>query len=447
MRPLFGINPEKKLPEMKKIVLILLLLPLFSPLWAQDFEQHFADETLRLDYTFAGNAEVQIVALKELQRYPLWAGRRVNLDSVPLLGNGDLTLKDPTTDQPLYKCSFSSLFQEWITTPEAEGAYRSFEFTILVPRPLQPIIAEIVLRDNEGQEQCRLRHLIRPDDVLIRDRSSEEPAPHQYLHQGGDPREVIDVAILAEGYTEQEMGLFLQDAQTAAEEILRYEPFARYRDRFNFVAVCSSSEDSGVSVPDEGVWCETAVGSNFMTFYMPRYLTTNRVHQLYDRVKNIPCEHLIVLANTETYGGGGIYNSYTLTTAHHLHFRPVVVHEFGHSFGGLGDEYFYENQTSQDETHSLKHEPWEPNITTLVDFSSKWGYLIPAEVEQPTTPTEERKAAYTVGLYEGGGYRTRGVYRPAVVCRMRDNQADRFCPVCERALERVIRHQTEAEKE
>lgn len=423
------------------IVAIVLLLTSTAPLCAQEFDSYFSDNTLRIDYTFMGNASTQMAALKELKSYPQWAGRRHHLGEVPLKGNGTLTLKDAASGEVIYRTSFSSLFQEWITTPEAEVLTRSFEFTILAPRPLYKAVAELVLRGNQGEEQCRLVHTIDPSDVLIHDLSQVTPVEHHYLHRGGDPAKCIDVAIVAEGYTAEEMELFLEDARIAAEEILRYAPFNRYRDLFNFVAVAAPSKDSNVSVPQEGAWRETAVGSNFMTFYMPRYLTTNSLYRLYDTVVNIPCEHLVVLANTDTYGGGGIYNSYTLTTAHHPHFKPVVVHEFGHSFGGLGDEYFYEQQDMVDETHSLNHEPWEPNITTLVDFSSKWEDMIPEEVERPTLPTEERKADYTVGLYEGGGYRTKGVYRPAVVCRMRDNQADRFCPVCEQALERVILHQ------
>ncbi len=434
-----------KQPIFFRVASLLLLFALLTTLSAraQEFTTHFEEATLRIDYTFMGNSKHQMAALKELKRMDGWAGRRVNLSELPLQGNGDLTLRDAATDEILYRTSFSSLFQEWINTPEAQEISRSFEFTIQVPMPHRTTKAELVLRDNEGQEQCRLCHTIRPEDALIRDLTHLSPLPHHYLHRGGESTDCIDVAILAEGYTSEEMELFLEDARIATEEILSYAPFSSYRDRFNFIAVLSPSKDSDVSVPQENLWRETAVNSHFMTFYMPRYLTTNSVYQLYDQVINIPCEHLIVLANTHTYGGGGIYNSYTLTTAHHTHFRPVVVHEFGHSFGGLGDEYFYENQDATDETHSLSHEPWEPNITTLVDFASKWADMLPEGIESPTVPTEIRQANYTVGLYEGGGYRTKGIYRPAVTCRMRDNVADRFCPVCQRALERIILHHLE----
>lgn len=411
-------------------------------LFAQEFDAHFNDTTLRIDYTFAGDANNQYVALDDISTTPGWWGRRINLDNVPLKGNGDLTLRDAETNEIIYKTSFSSLFQEWITTPEASQVVRSFEFTLLVPMPRKAATATLALRDNTGKESSHT-FTINPDDVLIRDSAAEEPLPYSYIHQGGDSKECIDVVILAEGYTAEEMAIFREDATIAANEILSYEPFNSHRDKFNFIIVESPSLDSNVSVPQEDAWRNTAVGSNFMTFYMARYLTSANVHTMYDLVTNIPCEHFVILANTDTYGGGGIYNSYTLTTAHHRDFRPVVVHEFGHSFAGLGDEYFYDTMDDNDEMHSLAHEPWEPNITTLVDFESKWADMVASDIEIPTRPTEERSKNYTVGVYEGGGYRSKGIYRPADVCRMRNNTAERFCPVCERAIERVILHQAE----
>ena len=151
-----------------------------------------------------------------------------------------------------------------------------------------------------------------------------------------------------------------------------------------------------------------------------------RLKQLHDCLAGVPYEHIIILANTDTYGGGGILNSYTLTTAHHKQFRPVVVHEFGHSFGGLADEYFYDDQYTN--LYNDQVEPWEKNITTKVDFASKWQKLI-----------DEGKA----GLVEGGGYMSRGVWRGQENCRMRTNEHPDFCPVCQDALEDIIRFYTE----
>lgn len=425
---------------MRRFLLAIMALTLSTTLYAQAFHDTFKDGTLRIDYTFMGNANEQYVALRDMSYTDNWYGRRINLDSVPLKGNGDLTLHDSKSGKVIYKTSFSSLFQEWITTPEALEVSKSFEFTLLVPMPLNPATATLVLRDNTGKESVHT-YTITPNDVLIRDRSQQQPLPYKYIHKGGDSKECIDVVILAEGYKADEMETFMADAILTKKEILRYEPFRSHSEKFNFIAVATPSLDSNVSVPQTGDWRDTAVSSNFMTFYMARYLTSANVYDMYDLVTNIPCEHFIILANTGNYGGGGIYNSYTLTTAHHKDFRPVVVHEFGHSFAGLGDEYFYDNDDDNDNMHSLKHEPWEPNITTLVDFDSKWADMLPAGIEVPTTVTPERTANYTVGLYEGGGYLSKGIYRPTDVCRMRNNTAERFCPVCERAIERVILHQ------
>ena len=241
-----------------------LILSFVALLWvaatsAQDFDSYFTDKTLRIDYTFSGNSSEQHVSLRELSMADGWWGRRVNLDNVPLKGNGDLTLYSADGQNVIYKTSFSSLFQEWITTPEAQTISKSFEFTILVPMPIEDVIAEIVLRDNTGKESV-LRHTISPNDKLIRDRSRQQRLPHKYIHQGGDSKECIDVVILAEGYTVDEMDTYFKDAHIATEEILSYEPFKTHADKFNFIVIASPSEDSNVTVPQENAWRTTAVG-------------------------------------------------------------------------------------------------------------------------------------------------------------------------------------------
>ena len=410
---------------------------------AQDFSQYFLNKTLRIDYIFAGNASTQMVALDELSQSEGWAGRRVNMSEIPVRGNGEIKVIDPASKKILYRNSFSSLFQEWLTTDEAQKLSKSFEATFLVPFPKQNILIETTLLDNEGKVQASLRHEVNPEDKLIRKLSASNPTPHEYLLKNGSAEEKIDIAILAEGYTAEQMETFMADARTACDEIFHYEPFASMKDRFNVVAVLSPSAQSDVSVPQNDAWKKTAVNSNFMTFYSPRYLTTNSVHLIHDQLVGIDYEHLIILANTDTYGGGGIYNSYTLTTAHNPLFKPVVVHEFGHSFGALGDEYFYDKPDHTENFYKLDYEPWEQNISSLVDFESKWADMLDKHTKIPTEPTDKRKKNYTVGVYEGGGYMTKGMYRPAVVCRMRDNEATQFCPVCQRAIERIIRYNTE----
>lgn len=421
-----------------------LLVLLVAEARAQDFDTYFDDRTLRVDYTFAGNATRQAIYVGELLQSPGWAGRRHHLGELPLAGNGDITMRDKATGAVIYRTSFSTLFQEWQGQEEATRTDKAFENTFLMPYPKAEAEVTVTLRDNHHRTTATLTHTVDPRDILIRHLPRTE-APVRTIHRGGAPSDrCIDVAIVAEGYTADEAERFFADARTAVEAILGHAPFDRMAERFNFIAVAAPSEDSGVSVPGAGEWRRTALGSNFNTFYSDRYLTTGHVRRLHDVLAGLPYEHIIALANTETYGGGGIYNFYTLTTARHAAFRPVVVHEFGHSFGGLADEYFYDDQYTP--MYPADTEPWEPNLTTLKDFGSKWKDMLPPGTPVPTPPaTDPAEACTRVGVYEGGGYSSKGVYRPATECRMKVNEAPAFCPVCQRALERLIRFYTEGD--
>lgn len=427
---------------MKRITAIICVLLATSSLWAQNFDNYFADRTLRVDLIFSGNHTSQDVSLRALHTWDGWAGRRVNLSEVPLRGDGELSLTDKESGQVIYRTTFSSLFQEWIHTPEAATAKRAYEFTLLAPMPLRTTTLTVVLYTSTQQEATRMEYTLDPTDILIRNLDGSTLTPHTTIFSGS-AEDKIDVAIVAEGYTAEEMELFREDARNTVDALFAHEPFGSMRERFNFVAVESESSLTGVSLPREGAWHHSAVESHFDTFYSDRYLTTSAIFKMADLLNGIDYEHIIVLANTDTYGGGGIYNSYTLTTAHHPYFRPVVVHEFGHSFGGLADEYFYDTPDIATNPLTDAIEPWQQNITNLADFESKWADMVPEGTKIPTEPTKKAEKNYTVGLYEGANYVSKGAFRPAVVCRMRNNTATQFCPVCQRALERMIRFYTE----
>lgn len=421
---------------MKHICCIILCFCTSIGSYAQNFADYFQSKTLRVDYIFTGDATQQAIYLDELSQLPTWAGRQHHLSELPLEGNGQIIMKDLASKQCIYKTSFSSLFQEWLSTDEAKETAKGFENTFLLPYPKQPVEIEVTLYSPRKKTMATYKHIVRPNDILIHKRGVSHVTPHRYMLQSGNEKDCIDVAILAEGYTEKEMDIFYQDAQRTCESLFSYEPFRSMKGKFNIVAVASPSTDSGVSVPRENLWKETTVHSHFDTFYSDRYLTTSRVKSIHNALAGIPYEHIIILANTDVYGGGGIYNSYTLTTAHHPMFKPVVVHEFGHSFGGLADEYFYEDDVMTD-TYPLDIEPWEQNISTQVNFASKWKDILPSGTPIPT-PIAERKE-YPVGVYEGGGYSAKGIYRPAYDCRMKTNSYPEFCPVCQRAIRRMIK--------
>ena len=394
---------------------------------ANSYSQSYS-QTLRVDYIFSGTDKSSEISLDEMSRFDGWAGRSVNLTEVPVRGNGQILMTDAQVGDTLYRQSFSTLFQEWQTTVEATRVRKSFENVFLLPMPQTQAKVKIEIYDFYGNVCASLKHDVDPKDILIR-QLSPVPAEHKYLLQSGLPKDKIDVAIVAEGYTKEEMDTFYEDAQKAMDALFRHEPFGKYKDAFNIVAVALESEESGVSVPGEGEWKNTALKAHFNTFYMDRYLTTLRLKNMHDKLCGVPYEHIVILANTDTYGGGGIFNSYTLTTAHHHAFEPVVVHEFGHSFAGLADEYYYDDMYVQ---YYYPHtEPWEQNITTLKDFDSKWKDMLDAGQAQ---------------LLEGAGYQSKGVYRPAPDCRMHTNKADCFCPVCQRAISRIIEFYTTARK-
>lgn len=427
--------------DLKRLTSILLLaLGISSIAKSQRYEDFFCDSTLRLDYTFAGTAGSVNVYPEELNLLSGWAGRRFHLDSLPLRGNGQIEVRDEVTNQLIYTTSFSSLFQEWISTEEAQKVARSYENVFLVPMPKRSILVDITLERN-GEKIAHNRQRIDPKDILIHDYTHATPLSYEYLHQGAAPHRAIDVAILAEGYTEGEMDKFIADAKRATQALFRHKIFGEHKDKFNIVAVRSTSMDSGVSVPRNKRWLNTRFGSHFDTFYSDRYLTSRRVKAIHNALIGVPYEHIIVLVNSDVYGGGGIYNAFTLTSVYHKDYEPVVVHEFGHSFAGLADEYFYDNDTMTD-TYSREREPWEQNVTNLIDFKGKkWSDLC-----HSLTPISHAKSAYEVkvdtGLFEGAAYSKRGFYRCSYDCRMRTNSYPDFCPACYRAIANLIRFYT-----
>ena len=430
-----------------KRVFILLLLTISLNTVAQDFKQYFDDATLRIDYIFSGNAKHQAIAVDELYRLPHWFGKHERLSELPIEGNGQITVRDHRTQKVIYRNSFSTLFQEWLTYDEAKKpSSKSFENVFLVPYPKASADVTVELRNNRREVTVSMTHLVAPRDILIRHMGERNVTPYETLQQAADPSRCIHIAYIAEGYTEAEMPVFIKDCRIAMEALFAHEPFKSMRQRFNIIAVKAPSAESGTSEPSKGIWKNTALHSHFDTFYSDRYLTTLHLKDLHNWLAGTPYEHIIVLVNTEKYGGGGILNSYNLSMAHNDYFKPVVVHEFGHSFAGLGDEYAYEKETIN--MYPTDVEPWEPNLTTLVDFHGKWENLInkktpiptpqPADLDKPNA----RRDKWKIGAYEPAGYAQHGVYRGFPDCRMRTNVHPEFCPVCTQALTRLIQFYT-----
>ena len=446
------------------ILLALVMLMNGMMAMAQSFDEYFEDNTLRLDYIFAGNAKVQSIYLEDLKKQDRWAGRKNRLAEKFLNGNGQVTVRDHATQKVIYVTTFSSLFQEWIQDKEAKSVNRAFETSYNVPFPKASIDVTVTLTDCHHKVTASMTHTVDPKDILIR-HVGKNGIPFRYIWKGNpdvqgaankgeaDITGCVDLAILAEGYTEAQMDKFYADCERSVEALFEREPFKSLKNKFNVVAVAAPSLESGPSVPHSNVWNVTAASTNYDTFYSQRYLTTKNMHRVYDLLSGVPFEHIMVLVNSDIYGGGGIYNQVTVATSDHPTFKQVFVHEFGHSYGGLGDEYAYDDM---DEIwYPSDVEPWEPNLTTLKDFSKKWADLMPKNQPiptplDPTVPDNKdvdlnnakqmaklNACTQVVGVFEGAGYQSKGCYRPAQECRMKINEVQDFCPVCARAIRRI----------
>ena len=258
------------------------------------------------------------------------------------------------------------------------------------------------------------------------------------IQHKGDKKEKVDLVFVAEGYTAAEQDKFVADAKRFMEALFQTKPYDTRRDDFNVWAVGTISEESGTSVSGKGIYKNTALKTGYYTFGVDRYLTTQDIKPIRDAVWNVPCDAIFLLINTDTYGGGGMYNFYACGTADNDRTPTVFTHEFGHSFAGLADEYFSSEVAYDEEFYNLKFEPWEPNITTLVDFDKKWKDLLPAGTPIPTPLTDQYKDG--IGVFEGGGYLSKGIFRPMDHCMMRDLKE--FCPACQRAILKMIDYYT-----
>ena len=435
---------------MLRIIIYLAIALSCQSLSAQNFSDWFEDNTLRLDYVFAGDSAQAEIFFEQAFKQKQWAGRRCRLSEMYQRGNGQVRVYEKGTNNVLYCNSFSTLFQEWQATEEATRVRKCFETSYLVPFPKKPVDVCITLTDFHNRVTAELRHPIDPKDILIRP-IGENGIPYKYIWRGGDITSCIDLAFVAEGYTAEQMDKFYNDVQRATDAIFSFEPFTSLKNRFNIVAVASPSADSGPCIPRMGQWKRSAMSTHYDTFYSDRYLMTSEIHRLYDLLSGVPFENIFILVNSPTYGGGGIYNQVTVATTDHSTFREIVVHEFGHGYAGLADEYFYDDQYTT--MYPADTEPWEKNLTTLVDFQSKWADLVPKKTPVPTPPNPKvpnfktaktakelkkiNDATQVIGVFEGGGYQSKGVYRPAQECRMKINEVEDFCPVCNRTIRQI----------
>jgi len=398
------------------------------------FENYFTDKVLRFDFMLAGNSQKTVVYPVGMKEEPFFAGSRESLVDPFDYGNFKYEVFDDTENRLIYSRGFCTLFQEWQTTSEAKSMERSFYEVATMPFPKNRVRFVLSLRERNGTFTKLFETVIDPTDYYIR---KEKPvnAAVTKIYGPGTPQKCVDLAFVAEGYTADEMGKFRDDVKKMADVLFSEAPFSDYRDKINIWAVEAVSAASGTDIPGDRIYLNTVLNSSFYTFGTDRYLTTQDIKSVHDYAAVAPHDNIIVLINSNKYGGGGVYNYYSGTTAGHPLSPKVFIHEFGHGFAGLADEY-YSSDVAYDEFYPLNVEPWEPNITTMVNFDSKWKEIVAKETPMPT-PAEE-KYKNTLGLFEGGGYSAKGIFRPEMDCRMKSNGPKGYCTVCREAIKRMI---------
>ena len=417
----------------KTLILPLALLCGLAGRAQGNFEDSFTEKSLRIDFALSGNKDSQSAAIERLREEPVWGGPRKNLVDTFRYGGYYINVYDAASDSLLYARGFNTLFEEWRTTEQARTETQSWTNSITIPYPKAPVRIELTARDRSDMRfHPLLTQTVDPASIFI-DRGKLKENTVTRLRYNGEPAGKVDLVFVAEGYTADEQAKFVADARRFEEALFATPPFDTRRADFNIWAVGTVSEESGTDLSGKGVFKHTALNSGYYTFGIDRYLTTPDMKAVRDAVWNVPCDAIFILVNTDAYGGGGMYNFYAMGTADHPRTPVVFVHELGHSLAGLADEYFSSEVAYQD-FYNLEYEPWEPNITTLVDFGSKWKDLLPAGTPIPTPLDEEHREK--PGVFEGGGYVAKGIYRPMDHCMMRDYAP--FCPACVRAIHRMI---------
>ncbi|HLF15593.1 MAG TPA: M64 family metallopeptidase [Bacteroidota bacterium] len=461
---------------------LLIVVAASGTLAAGDFQSCFTDKTLRVDYYHTGTKGAESFSLDQLYEEGPWAGSLVNLVDTLNLGEFMVRVYDRASARLIFSRGFSSMFNEWQTTDEAlAGIQRTFHESVRMPLPGKPVQFTICRRDSRMDYRELFSAVIDPNSPTAVHREKRTQAfPASWLNKSGDPHTKVDIVIVGDGYPAGEMDKFRTDAKRFNDVLFSTEPFKSRRDDFNVRLVEAVSAESGIDKPDRNVWKDTPLGTMYNTFGSARYVLTTENRALRDILAAVPYDFVIILVNDDRYGGGGIYNLYTTCFTKtdkpgmEWQMEYVYVHEFGHSFGGLGDEY-YSSQVAYNEFYPKGVEPWEPNLTALTDKDNlKWKDFIAQETPLPTPwdkvkydslgrerakldrlasdyyekrePLHKEETnilknhplAGKVGAFEGAGYVSEGIYRPAIDCRMFSLSLVDFDPVCARAIGRVI---------
>ncbi|MFP4619909.1 MAG: M64 family metallopeptidase [Bacteroidales bacterium] len=489
---------------MKKSLILLILFPLaFSVKAEPAFDKYFTGNTMRVDFFMTGDSEELTISPDQIYREGRWPGNPDRL--IDRLNNGNYYIKiySLIDNKLIFSKGFNCIFGEYQTTsPAKEGEKRTFIETVRFPYPESPFTLVIEKRNRKNILEPVFSRTIDPDNENI---IREEPDPRDQVYnvlKNGDPRKKVDLVFIAEGYTAKEWGKFKKDADHFTEVLFRAEPFKSHEHLFNVYGAFRPSVESGVDHPTRQIFRNTSLDASFNALNLPRYLLVGDRIAMRDVASVVPYDAIIVMANTERYGGGGIYNNYTIFTADDGRSETTFMHELGHGFGGLADEYF-SSTVSYEDYYPEGVEPTESNITALLDTNQiKWEEHLSPDIPVPTPWGQDkimklrdqqeankeemkekieklinegaseddkngireqysemndsldreveqirdkyrRKYEGKIGVFEGAGYQAKGLYRSEIGVHMFDSEDFTYGPVSEAAIMKVIRRYTE----
>lgn len=492
--------------KLKTIIILFALLSLPAyPGLPGTFADYFTDQAMRIDYFHLGDKNQEFITIDRIYKQGTWGGNPHAL--IDNFDNGRYYIKvyDTLDKNLIFLKGFDSYFAEYKTTDQAaHGIKRTYHETALIPFPKHKIRFVIETRERSNRLNPIFESIIDPAAIDIITGSPISGVKVFEFLKNGPPQRKVDLAFIAEGYTASEEKLFKKLLEKILENFFQQEPYRSDKDKFNVYGVFKASQESGCDEPRHGIYRNTALDSSFDSLGLSRYLLTEGNKALRDIAAHVPYDALLIMVNSKRYGGGGIYNNYCVFTAESTEQQYLLIHEFGHSFAGLADEY-YGSSVAYNEFYPPGIEPLEPNITALLEPANlKWKNLVDKDVAIPTkwdkelyedfsmkyqkTRQEfdrqiadlERKGAPQaeidklkeqaellktknsrktdaflqgsplygkVGAFEGAGYTARGLYRPMLDCIMFTVGVKPYCKVCAAAVSRVINHYTRSTRE
>jgi len=485
-----------------KILLLIVVPYLATAQEAVHFDRYFSDKTMRYDYYHTGNARSELITADKLYEYGIWAGSRVHL--IDHFDNGLYYAKvyDLASGNLLFSRGFNSYYGEYKFSPPAlQGRQKTFHESILIPSPAIPVILSIESRNPLNQWHVIYADTIDPYGInILRHEFSRADGQVQKPLISGNPHNKVDIVILADGYASTDESQFQRDTDRLINIFFSQEPYRSRKADFNFYALFTPSEKSGIDEPRAGIYKQTILSSTFNAMGSERYILTEDNKAVRDLAAQVPYDAIYIMINHHRYGGGGIYNQFCIFTLDRQWMDYLLIHEFGHSFAGLADEY-YHSPTAYTDLYPAHIEPFEPNITALLDPAHlKWKALLSEGVAVPTPwlkaeydsvnfawqklriklnlQTEKLKKKHAaveeirrseeiyalenkkasdqldaiiardpnhnkVGVFEGAGYSATGLYRSMADCMMFSTGMKPFCAACLQRINQVIDHYLE----